>query len=226
MEEKSADQIGYALFNQWISKFGIPDKITLHLPDPLNQAIQEALLVCLNDHPLLFTPVQDPLLPGELYLAIKRLIDEAQLSWPDFLPALQFAYNTAENSKLKDVPFQLLFGRKPNEIKTKQPSAADDFVHVRTNMFLATKKFFEKQTQRWLNQDAPNRDQFQTGQEVFFWEKTFGQTTWKGPFEIRPNRTKSALIWTITNPDGSPTIAWPLTQEIFKTGTRPRISSN
>jgi len=51
-------------------------------------------------------------------------------------------------------------------------------------MFLATKKFFEKQTQKWLNKDAPNRDQLQTGHQVFFWEKNFGQTTWKGPFEI------------------------------------------
>ena len=44
---------------------------------------------------------------------ISKTISTAELSWEDFLPALNLAYNTSYQSSMASSPFQLLYGYTP-----------------------------------------------------------------------------------------------------------------
>ena len=41
---------------------------------------------------------------------IAKTVSRAELSWEDFLPALNLAYNTSYQSSIASSPFQLLYG--------------------------------------------------------------------------------------------------------------------
>ena len=44
---------------------------------------------------------------------IAKTVARADLSWEDFLPALNLAYNTSYQSSVASTPFQLLYGYAP-----------------------------------------------------------------------------------------------------------------
>jgi hypothetical protein len=195
INNKDADQVAFAIFNQWISKFGLPKQMSTPFQEDYTKAIGQALATYVGDQNLLFAKTDQLQMPSPLYLAITKVVQGAQLSWVDYIPALQFAYNTSYNSKLGDIPFKLLFGHSPNPIKVQQRSNADDFVHLKTNIYLETKKLFEYDDQQQQAQ-APNQEGFQIDQEVTYWEKSFGVTSWKGPvriIQVRPHKVQVDL---------------------------------
>jgi hypothetical protein len=68
-------------------------------------------------------------------------------------------------------------------------------VHLKTNIYLETKKLFEYDDQQQQAQ-TPNSEGFQVDQEVTYWEKSFGVTSWKGPvriIQVRPHKVQVDL---------------------------------
>jgi hypothetical protein len=201
LDNKNPDSLAGALFDRWICKFGVPNEILTHLPSASQEQIKVELKDYLGDHHLVsFKQTNELQMPEPLYEATHRLITEAQMSWEDFIPALQFAYNTSYNTKLKEVPFKLLFGVNPNPVQTTEKSASDNLVNLKLNLYLETKKAFTKAVQE--EKDArPNVNNFQVNQEIMFWENSFGTTTWKGPFkiiEVKPHKVRIELDYNKT----------------------------
>jgi len=44
---------------------------------------------------LQITTVSQPLMPQSLYQATTQMLRETDMSWEEFIPALQYAYNTS-----------------------------------------------------------------------------------------------------------------------------------
>jgi hypothetical protein len=176
INDKDPEHVAFAIFSQWISNFGFPAKFSSHYSDDYLHAVKKALVNYIDDHPVVFGQTDQLQKPDPLYNAVTKIVQETDLSWTDYIPAMQFAYNTSYNSKLKDIPFKLLFGRNPNPLKVTEKLAADDFVHLKKNIYLETKKLFEYKSQQDKN-SMPNTNNFRVDQEVFFWEKSFGMTS-------------------------------------------------
>ena len=45
--------------------------------------------------------------------ALSKLVNEKMDNWDEFLPFVQFAYNTSVNATTKCTPFEMMYGRKP-----------------------------------------------------------------------------------------------------------------
>ena len=65
-----------------------------------------------------------------------KLVAKTNVSWEDFLPAVQFSYNTSSQSSLASSPFELLYGYKPalpkstQEAKSVPVTFAQEHLHV------------------------------------------------------------------------------------------------
>jgi len=191
LPSKQADDVAFAIFDHWISKFGIPKLLKTHFQESMIDALEIQLAQFLSDHRVVFGTTNELQMPEELYEAVHQVIQEAQLSWTDFIPALQFSYNTSKHGKLKDTPFKLLFAAEARPFQIKDKSVADDFVHLKLNIYLEMKKLFQEKVYH-DSETVPNVCEFQTGQKVFFWEKSFGDIKWQGPFPIL--RTKEHKV--------------------------------
>ena len=45
--------------------------------------------------------------------ALSKLVNEKMNNWDEFLPFVQFTYNTSVNATTKFTPFEMMYGRKP-----------------------------------------------------------------------------------------------------------------
>ena len=195
LDSKEPEEVAGGLFSKWISKYGLPGVIKTHLPQNIQVLVQTELRQWLGKHEVTFKHTSDLQLPAPLYDAAQDMIKEAQLSWEDYIPALQFAYNTSYNSVLKNVPFKILFGQDPNPVKANTKSFSDQLIDLRLNFYLEAKQMLDKQVQKDKDSE-PNVDNFQVNQEIKFWEKSFGSTLWKGPFKIiqvKPHKVQIQL---------------------------------
>ena len=68
---------------------------------------------------------------------VTKMVAKADLSWEDFMPALQFAYNTSYQSSLASSPFELLYGYKPSLPKSSSEanSVPVTFAQERLHIF-------------------------------------------------------------------------------------------
>jgi hypothetical protein len=98
---------------------------------------------------------------------LQSFVDDTNLNWEMFLPALAISYNTSYHSMIATTPFELLFGEKarllsfPNEdiqqIHYRETSAAEHFnllqkLRAKSNQFVTdngekSKNNFDKDAQ-------------------------------------------------------------------------------
>jgi hypothetical protein len=194
---KTPVSIAQAIFADWCCKYTVPNQITTLMDEKTNDAIKSHILEYLDrQESFIIRSVQGTSLPEDLYQATSNLLQEAGESWEDYIPALQFAYNTSYSSKLQAIPFQRLFGRNPRTFTDLEPSYADDLPHHRLNIFLHTQRTLEKFRQQKAAESKPNVDNFEVGQAIYFWENSFMGKNFQGPFEIiqvAPNKVRIQL---------------------------------
>ena len=197
LADKSPATIGTKLTTEWICKYGLPNIISTAFDQETVSLIKDTVLAKLRieDDPLQILAKQTPEVTESIYGAIADLYQEAELSWTDYLPALTFRYNTSYNSKLKEVPFMALYGRQPRQWLNQKSSMADDFPHLENNRFLKTKSFIKAKTTPPKDPEV-NLSNWKVGDQIYFWENSFGGKSWTGPFEIidvKPAKVKIQL---------------------------------
>jgi hypothetical protein len=119
VENKEAETVAKAIFNDWFCKFGIPAQIHTDGGKEFVNKLSNELFQLLNvqhtkttpAHPQCNAQVEVFNKTVKKYLA--SFVDDTTLDWENFLPALMLSYNTSYHSTIATTPFELLFGEKP-----------------------------------------------------------------------------------------------------------------
>jgi hypothetical protein len=119
VENKEAEMVAKAIFNDWFCKFGIPAQIHTDGGKEFVNKLSNELFQLLNvqhtkttpAHPQCNAQVEVFNKTVKKYLA--SFVDDTTLDWENFLPALMLSYNTSYHSTIATTPFELLFGEKP-----------------------------------------------------------------------------------------------------------------
>ncbi len=119
VENKEAETVAKAIFNDWFCKFGIPAQIHTDGGKEFVNKLSNELFQLLNvqhtkttpAHPQCNAQVEVFNKTVKKYLA--SFVDDTTLDWENFLPALMLSYNTSYQSTIATTPFELLFGEKP-----------------------------------------------------------------------------------------------------------------
>jgi transposase InsO family protein len=119
IQNKDAQTVAKAIFEQWFCKFGIPAQIHTDGGKEFVNKLLGELCELLNVqhtkttpyHPQCNSQVEVFNKTVKKYLA--SYVDETTLNWDEFLPALMLAYNTSYHSTIATTPFELLFGIRP-----------------------------------------------------------------------------------------------------------------
>jgi hypothetical protein len=165
---KTPVSLAQAIFADWFCKYTVPNHFTTLMDEETNEKIKQHILEYMDhQESFIIWTVKGTSLPEDLYQATSTMLQEAGESWEDFIPALQFAYNTSYSSKIQAIPFQRLFGRTPRLFPDLEHSYTDNLPHHRLNIFLHTQRTLEKQRQQNLNESKPNHDNFKVGQALF-----------------------------------------------------------
>jgi hypothetical protein len=119
VENKEAETVAQAIFNEWFCKFGIPAQIHTDGGKEFVNKLSNELFTLLNvqhtkttpAHPQCNAQVEVFNKTVKKYLA--SFVDDTTLDWENFLPALMLSYNTSYHSTIATTPFELLFGERP-----------------------------------------------------------------------------------------------------------------
>ena len=116
MSNKSTDDLAVACFVEWICKMSVPKVIDTNLSEDQAEALKDELDLALNQD-ILHNPFIDAnrgsCFNQKAANNINTMVNTAELSWEDFLPALIFAHNTSYQSYIASTPFETLYGYKP-----------------------------------------------------------------------------------------------------------------
>jgi len=127
VENKEAETVAKAIFNEWFCKFGIPAQIHTDGGKEFVNKLSNELFQLLNvqhtkttpAHPQCNAQVEVFNKTVKKYLA--SFVDDTTLDWEIFLPALTLSYNTSYHSTIATTPFELLFGDKPRSPSFPNP---------------------------------------------------------------------------------------------------------
>jgi hypothetical protein len=182
--------LGFAIFSEWICKMAVPETLETNLTEDKADQLQQELADLLQCQPPQATFVDSHRghhfnLQAEKQ--IRRMVNTAELSWEDFIPALNFAHNTSYQSVISSTPFEHLYGYKP-VIPKSTLEAISTPSSFATERLLILKKAIEQIQQEVEAEEEKEKktanNQFHMHQEVFFSETSFGQQYWTGPATI------------------------------------------
>jgi transposase InsO family protein len=207
IDNKEAETVAKAVFENWFCKFGIPAQIHTDGGKEFVNKLSAELFKLLNvQHPK--TSPYHPQCNSQVEVLNKTVkkylssyVDETTLNWQDFLPALMLAYNTSYYSTIATTPFELLFGVKPRLPSLPAPEiermhymesfAAERLQILQHACKLAHETATEQGKKYKLNYDskaAPHK--FKIGQRIFLNDSTsLGKNSklspnWTAPYEI------------------------------------------
>jgi transposase InsO family protein len=116
IDNKEAETVARAIFDNWFCKFGIPAQIHTDGGKEFVNKLSAEMFELLNVQHSKTSPYH-PQCNSQVEKTVKKYlasyVDESTLNWQDFLPALMLAYNTRYHSTIATTPFELLFGVKP-----------------------------------------------------------------------------------------------------------------
>jgi hypothetical protein len=160
VDNKDAETVARAIFNNWFCKFGIPLQIHLDggkefvnkLSAELFQLLNVQHSKTSNYHPQCNVQVEVFNKTVKKYLAF--YVDDSTLNWDEWLPALMLAYNTSHHSTIATPPFELLFRVKP-----RLPSlpAPDIERHHYLESFVAERLQLLQQARKLVHQSAQDQ---------------------------------------------------------------------
>jgi Integrase core domain len=127
VENKEAETVTKAIFNEWFCKFGIPAQIHTDGGKEFVNKLSNELFQLLNvqhtkttpAHPQCNAQVEVFNKTVKKYLA--SFVDDTTLDWENFLPPLMLSYNTSYHSTIASTLFELLFGEKPRLLSFPNP---------------------------------------------------------------------------------------------------------
>ena len=114
------------------------------------------------------------------------MVNTAELSWEDFLPALNFAHNTSYQSSIASTPFETLYGNKPRIplSNLEAVTSPHSFSTERMKIFQKAIEFANSKVARMEADSLPEIENFRLHQMVMLSETSFGETKWTGPVKI------------------------------------------
>ena len=207
IDNKDAETVAKAIFNNWFCKFGIPAQLHTDGGKEFVNKLSAEMLELLNVqhsktspyHPQCNSQVEVFNKTVKKYLA--SYVNDSTLNWDEWLPALMLAYNTSYHSTIATTPFELLFGVKPRLPSLPAPDierhhygesiAAERFQMLQQARKLAQQTAAE-QGEKYKNQydKLASPHKFETGQKVWLSDTTsIGKNAkltpnWIGPYEI------------------------------------------
>jgi transposase InsO family protein len=207
IDNKDAETVAKAIFNNWFCKFGIPAQVHTDGGKEFVNKLSAEMFELLNVqhsktspyHPQCNSQVEVFNKTVKKYLA--SYVDDSTLNWDEWLPALMLAYNTSYHSTIATTPFELLFGVKPRLPSLPAPDierhhygesiAAERFQMLQQARKLAQQTAAE-QGEKYKNQydKLASPHKFEIGQKVWLSDTTsIGKNAkltpnWIGPYQI------------------------------------------
>ena len=207
IDNKDAETVAKAIFNNWFCKFGIPAQVHTDGGKEFVNKLSAEMFELLNVqhsktspyHPQCNSQVEVFNKTVKKYLA--SYVDDSTLNWDEWLPALMLAYNTSYHSTIATTPFELLFGVKPRLPSLPAPDierhhygesiAAERFQMLQQARRLAQQTAAE-QGEKYKNQydKLASPHKFEIGQKVWLSDTTsIGKNAkltpnWIGPYQI------------------------------------------
>jgi len=123
IDNKGAETVARAIFEQWFCKFGIPAQLHTDQGKEFCNKLSNELMTLLNVRHTTTTPAHPQcnaaveVFNKTVKKYLNSYVDDSTFNWEDFIPALAFAYNTSYHSTISTTPFELLFG-----VKARMPS--------------------------------------------------------------------------------------------------------
>ena len=117
--QSRSEEIGYALIDNVISKYGIPECIVMDQDSGFMSTLMNNLFKKLNIKIKTVVPYNHQSLQAEhgiksLSMILTKYLTEQGQMWPKFLPFATLAYNTFSSYNLRNFsPYELVFSRKP-----------------------------------------------------------------------------------------------------------------
>ena len=183
MTNKTAEDLAEVCFTQWVCKMSVPQVIDTNLSEDQAEALKHELDIWLNqdvpNNPLIDAN-RNSCFNQQAADSLNRMVNAAELSWEDFLPALNFAHNTSYQSTIGSTPFEMLYGYKP-EIPTNNLEALTSlhsFATERMKIFKDAIAFAKTEADRLDKETLPQTQDFSLQQTVLLFEKSNGQTLW------------------------------------------------
>ncbi len=124
-----AEIVAMEIFIHWICRFGSPVQIHSDNGTEFVNKLNKELFKLLDikhttttlGHPQCNAQAEVFNKTMAKYLA--SLVNESTLDWDQYLPALQFSYNTSYHFTISTTPYELLYGMKP-----RTPSIPEQYV--------------------------------------------------------------------------------------------------
>ncbi len=116
---KEAETVAMEIFIHWICRFGSPVQIHSDNGTEFVNKLSKELFKLLEIKHTTTTPghpqcnAQAEVFNKTMAKYLASFVDESTLDWEQYLPALQFSYNTSYHSTISTTPFELLYGMKP-----------------------------------------------------------------------------------------------------------------
>ena len=183
MVSKSTEDLAATCFAEWICKMSVPQVIDTNLSEEKAEALKDELDVFLNqdihNNPFIDAN-RGSCFNQQASDSLNKMVNAAELSWEDFLPALGLAHNTSYQSSIASTPFETLYGYKPR-IPTSNLEALTSphsFVTERMKIFKEAIAFAQADADRLDKETLPQVEDFALQQKVMFSETSFGQTSW------------------------------------------------
>ena len=115
-DNKEADTITEAIFNNWVWRFGIPTELVTDQGKEFTAGICKKLWKKLDvihstttpRHPQCYSQAEVVNKTIAKYLA--AFVDESTLDWESYLHPLMFSYNTSFHRSIKTSPFFITYG--------------------------------------------------------------------------------------------------------------------
>lgn len=217
VEDKTAETVARAIFEQWFCKFGLPAQIHTDGGSEFCNKLSGQLFTLLNvqhtttspAHPQCNAQVEVFNKTVKKYLA--SFVDDTTTDWEQFLPALMLSYNTSYHSTIATTPFELLFGVKARLPSFPNPDIqkihyGENFASERMNILNKARQLAHQHAQMKGSiykaaHDANARPhKFKVGQKVLLKEMNFLNKNaklspkWQGPYKILDLNDNNACL--------------------------------
>jgi len=207
IDNKEAETVARAIFEQWFCKFGIPVQIHTDGGKEFCNKLAHELFTLLNVQHTKTTPAhpqcnaQVEVFNKTVKKYLNSFVDDSTLNWEEFLPALAFAYNTSYHSTISTTPFELLFGVKARLPSFPNPDIqkihyGENFAAERLNILNKARTLAKQHAEQKGKVYKDDHDKharphtFKQGQKVMLKEMTFLHKNpklahqWSGPHEV------------------------------------------
>ena len=187
---KEAETVAMEIFIHWICRFGSPIQIHSDNGTEFVNKLSKELFKLLEIKHTTTTPghpqcnAQAEVFNKTMAKYLASFVDETTLDWEQYLPALQFSYNTSYHSTIATTPFELLYGMKPRTPSipgqdVQRVFYGESFASERLQILekarqIAKENIDEKQKQYKEQHDKTAKDhKFSMGQKVWYLETNF-----------------------------------------------------